>query len=361
MSNKLNITVIGSGNGGTTIGADLSLKGHNVTLLKTSDKLNNEHFNKIKEDEGYIEIDYFGKKSITKFQKVTTSFKEALTKNTDLIIVYIQTNYHEGLIKKMSEYLHDNQVILIEPGYMSTAYFLQHCSKNIIISEAESSPIDCRITEPGKVKTLFKNVRNPIGVYPVKRTDEAKKVLSKLEYTFTYTDSVIETALNNPNLIVHTIGAIMSIPRIEYTDGDYWMYKEVFTPSIWNLVEKLDEEKMNVLKHMNLNAVSYVDACRYRNSEDLTVNSKKVFFEYAQSGSPSGPEVSNSRYITEDVPEGLVMLESLGQVMNISTTVCSSLIDIASASLNINFRKIGRTVDSLGEDQIRKILEDSKK
>ena len=57
---------------------------------------------------------------------------------------------------------------------------------------------------------------------------------------------MIEAALHNPNIIVHTVGAIFSIPRIEYTTGEYWMYKEVFTPSIWSIVESLDKEKMEL-------------------------------------------------------------------------------------------------------------------
>ena len=58
--------------------------------------------------------------------------------------------------------------------------------------------------------------------------------------------------------------------------------------------------------------------------------------------------MSNSRYITEDVPQGLVLLESLGGLLNVKTTVCSALIDIASACLNTDFRKNGRTVERLG-------------
>lgn len=39
----MNITIAGMGNAGTTIGADLAHKGHNVTLLKTSKKLHNDN------------------------------------------------------------------------------------------------------------------------------------------------------------------------------------------------------------------------------------------------------------------------------------------------------------------------------
>lgn len=353
----MNITIVGAGNGGTALAADLSLKGNSVTLLKTSNKIHNEHFKTLLNNNGIVVFKDSNKQSTAKLHKVTTSFKDAFSDNPQLVIIFIQTNYHEDIIKELSIHLKDNQVILLEPGYLSTAYFRKYCGNlNLIIAEAESSPIDCRITAPGEVQVLFKNVRNPIGIYPIHRKDEALSVLNQLGYNFSILDSVVESALHNPNLIVHTVGAIMSIPRIEYSKGDYWMYREVFTPSVWNLVEKLDAEKMDILNALNIKPVPYVEACKFRNSEDLSIDAKEVFFNYAQNSSPSGPTVSNSRYVTEDVPEGLVLIESLGEVLGINTPVSSALIDIASACLKTNFRESGRTVNRLGIENIREIL-----
>ena len=39
----MKITIVRARHGGTTIAADLKLKGHTVTLLKTSKGLHNEH------------------------------------------------------------------------------------------------------------------------------------------------------------------------------------------------------------------------------------------------------------------------------------------------------------------------------
>lgn len=353
----MNITVVGAGHGGTTIAADLKRKGHLVTLLKTSKGLHNEHLDYIMKNKGEITIFDHSEVTTVNLDFVTTDVERAIT-GAEVIIIYVQTNYHEEVIKRIIPFMTENQIVLLEPGYLSTAYFLKHeKEKSFTIVEAQSSPIDCRIVEPGKVKVLFKNVRNPVAIFTNKDEKAIQEKLDKLQYNFVYLTSIIEAALHNPNLIVHTIGGIMSIPRIEYTKGDYWMYKEVFTPHVWNLVESLDDEKMNVLEVIGAERLPYVEACRFRNFEDLTTDAKEAFFTYAKNSSPEGPFVADSRFITEDVPEGLVLLESLGQMLNIETPTCTGLIDMASALLDVDFRENARTVEVLGKENLEKIIE----
>lgn len=354
----MRITVVGAGNAGTTIAADLALKGHEVKLLKTSKSLHNENFNKIMSNGFEIILTEKDTSRKAKLKLATTDFEEALV-DSELVILYVQTNYQEEVIKKMSKYL-TNQMVLIEPGYLATAFFLKYCKgKELVLIEAESSPIDCRIMEPASVNILFKNVKNPIGVYPKGKTKETLEKLKVLDYNFVATKNVIEAALHNPNLIVHTIGAFMSIPRIEYVNGhDYWMYREVFTKSVWNMVKKLDSEKMDIMEALNCQRISYPEACKLRNSLDEERDPEEVFFDYAKNHSPSGPFISDSRYITEDVPEGLVLMEALGEALQIATPICSSIINLSSACLNKDFRAEGRTLKRLGKEFVDLILKE---
>ena len=252
---------------------------------------------------------------------------------------------------------------MINPGYFSTAYVLKHCkNKDITIVEAQSSFIDCRIKEPGLIRAGFRNVRNPLGIYPFKNRDYAIEKLEKLGFPFVYLNSVVEAALHNPNLIVHTVGAIMSIPRIEKTNGDYCMYHEVFTPSVWKILEQLDAEKMDVLEKLGFDRLPYVEACKFRNSLDDSREGKEVFFWYAAMPTRAkGPVVVDSRYISEDVPQGLVMMEAIAKQLGVNTPVCTSLIELASAALGRDMRFEGRKPENLGEENIKKILADAER
>lgn len=356
---QLRIAVLGAGNAGCACAADLTWKGHQVTLIKTSRSMHNENFLFLCEQNGKLTLLENGEKKTVHLHAVSTDLSDI--KGKDVIIVYIQTNYHEALIKRIADYIEDNQILLINPGYFSTAYAVKYIrNERVTVVEATSSFIDCRIQEPGLVKVGFRNVRNPVSIYPASRCERVIPVLEQLQYHFSY-HSPVEVALHNPNLIVHTVGAIMSIPRIEKTKGDYCMYWEVWTPSVWNILEKLDAEKMDILEALGLRRLAYVDACKYRNTLDDPRSGKEIFMWYA--GMPTrakGPVKVDSRYISEDVPQGLVMLEALGKQLGIATPICTSLIEIASAALGRDMRAEGRTLEKLGQENVDRIISDTR-
>ena len=354
----MNIVILGAGNMGCAMAADLTLKGHCITLVKTSHAMHNDTFSYLKANNNRLSLFENGQTKTAEVHRITTDL-QAISE-ADLIIITVQTNYHEKLIVRMKEYLRKGQKILVVPGYLSTAYFLKHCPElDLVIIEGESSTIDCRVDDVGKVRVGFRNVRNPVGVYPQKYTQSMVEFLAPLQYHYTALSSVVEAALHNPNLIVHTVGAIMSIPRIEKTKGEYCMYHEVFTPSVWNILERLDSEKMDVLEKLGYERLAYVDACKYRNSLDESIDGKAVFFEYAAMPTRAkGPTTVDSRYILEDVSQGLVLLEALGGCLGLKTPVSTSLIEIASAALSRDLRAEGRSLEGLGKERVQRVLAD---
>lgn len=358
----MKISVLGAGNAGCAVAADLTLKGHEVTLIKTSHALHDDNFEYLLANNGSMTLDEFGDVRTAHIHKVTRDLNEIT--DCTIVIIFIQTNFQEQLLDRIEPCLRDGQILLIVPGYLSTAYVLKHCKKEIVVAEAESSFIDGRIMKPGYFRVGFRNVRNPVGVYPKSRREETFKVLEQLDERIVPLNSVVEAALHNPNLIVHTVGSVMSIPRIEKSKGDFCMYYEAYTrdnPATWRILESLDAEKMNVLEKLGFERLSYIEACKYRNSLDSTIDGKEVFLEYAEMPTRAkGPLSIESRYITEDVPQGLVMLEALGKALGVATPIATSLIEIASAALGRDLRKEGRTPHTLGEENIKKIVSDCK-
>ncbi len=368
----MKIAILGAGNGGCAVAADLSYRGHDVTLIKTSHAMHDDNFNYLLENGGHVVMSDFGENGCmnpnddNRFEKecYISSLTRDISKIADaeIVFIYVQTLFHEAVIKNMAPYVRDGQIIIINPGYFSTAYTLKHWGRrDIAVVEAQSSFIDCRISEPGRVKVGFRNARNPLGIYPSAKKGFVGEKLEKLGFPFVYYGDIVSAALHNPNMIVHTVGAVMSIPMIDREGKDFCMYHKAFTEHVWNILEKLDAEKMDILEHLGCERLSYVEACKFRNSLDDSQDAKQVFFDYAAMPTRAkAPDRVDSRYINEDVPEGLVMLESLGIYLGIPTPVCTSLINIASASLNRDFRALGRSIEGLGLENIKTILSDGR-
>jgi opine dehydrogenase len=54
------------------------------------------------------------------------------------------------------------------------------------------------------------------------------------------------------------------------------------------------------------------------------------------------------RYVTEDVPEGLVAWSSLGSKIGVATPTVDTLIHLATIVKGTDYRRQGRTVERLG-------------
>jgi len=70
---------------------------------------------------------------------------------------------------------------------------------------------------------------------------------------------------------------------------------------------------------------------------------------YRQKGEPFGlHDRIWDRYISEDVPYGIVMFASLGRLLGVPTPICDGIINILSAVKQVDYWMDGRTVESLG-------------
>lgn len=343
------ITIVGSGNSGCAHAFCLAKEGHEVTLFKTSHALHDENFRVIVKQKGIYGIDnYSGDEKVFAPLKCITRDPKDAFKDSEIVFILTQSLQHESVANYIAPYIQKIKALCIVPGNMGSVYFRRVLPEDIIIAEGESTVIDARISHPGTVNILFRNVRNLLAFNPASDTARGLPIFKSLFETYCGSRAnIIESAMHNPNLIVHTIGTIMSAARIEKSDGNFWMYKEAFSKSIWNLIRSLDKEKNQVIEAYGGSACDYIECCKFRNEKDLSKDAREVFDDYSANGSPKGPDTIYNRYILEDVPNGLCLLESLANNKNIPSPVTTSLINIAESLLNKDLRKNARTLSSL--------------
>lgn len=173
--------------------------------------------------------------------------------------------------------------------------------------------------------------------------DEKDNFSKDIIYIDREANNTFEIAFHNPNMIVHTIGVLLSASRIEFSKGEFWMYKEAFTPSIIKLIDKFDAEKNLILQALGCNKLSYFDAAKWRNEVDLSQDSMDVFRSFAED-SNKGPHQLRHRYLLEDVPMGLSLFQSVGDILQIDTPIADSVITLSSALLDEDFKTNGRSI-----------------
>lgn len=346
----MNITIIGCGNSGLIHAAKIYERGGNdICLLKTS-HTRSGFYDKIVADGRYRVKDltnsghdfYVYPSLITRDPKKAIEF-------ADIIMVMTTTIQHESIAKLIGQYVRDGQIIVLCPGYMGSLIFKKYINSEVVYSEWETTAYNGRIIDDSYVKISFYNPRNAISVLPI---NKGKDVLDVFKNIFDNTrylrKNILESALHNPNMIVHTIGMILSASRIEYSNGEFWMYREAFTNSVINVIKTFDVQKNAVLKAFGCDTLDYFDAAKWRNEEDLSIDAMTSFRSFADS-SNKGPNQLKHRYLLEDVPNGLGLFISLGKVAGVDVSVARSIFVLAGALLGCDFEKNARSIESLTE------------
>ena len=358
----MKFTIIGCGNSGLIHAAKLYEKGIEVALLKTS-STNGRFFDIMNEQGGFKALDDTiqgkGHSFFVKPALITRDVKEAV-RFADIIMVTTTTLQHEFVAELIAPYVRDGQTIILVPGYMGSLIFKKYIKKDVIYSEWETTAYNGRIVNNEYVRISFYNPRNAISVLPISRTQQVLDLLSQCFDNTKYTRKhILESAFHNPNMIVHPIGILFSASRIEYSNGEFWMYREAFTPSVVNVIKAFDVEKNKVLQAFDCEPLDYFEAAKWRNEEDLSIDAMAVFRSFADS-SNKGPSFINHRYLLEDVPMGLGLYVSVAKLVGVDTSIQEGIMALASALLNKDLKSGARTIQHLlGKDDVA--IEDIKK
>jgi opine dehydrogenase len=154
---------------------------------------------------------------------------------------------------------------------------------------------------------------------------------------------VLEAGLSNCNPVIHPLGVLMNAGRIESSRGEFWYYEEGITPSTVRAMEVLDEERCAIGGKLGLLLAKQADvlhAVGYGPKGSLweTLKGSKGLTPI------KGPTSLVNRYVTEDIPIGLVCWSQLGSLLGVPTPVMRATIEIGIAISGVDYWATGRTM-----------------
>ncbi|MEM2896363.1 MAG: NAD/NADP octopine/nopaline dehydrogenase family protein [Candidatus Bathyarchaeia archaeon] len=358
----MKFAVLGAGNAGYAQAADLSLAGYDVALYELPKfKKNIEPIIK----KGGIEITGVARNGFAELKKITTNVREA-TKDAKVIFITVPAFAHEVFFKECAPYLEDDQIILIDTSYYACLRLARLAKelgikKNIILSETSILVYSCRISGPAEVHVDgYKNKDLKVSAFPAKNTPTILDLMKEVYPQLIPAKNVLECDLENLNPCSHTSITILNSARIELTKGNFNFYSEGTTPAVGKVIDSVDYERRKVGDAFGLEIRSYVKTMKeYYNSKGESAYEVIQTTDALKDPREKAPSDFTHRYMTEDIPYGLVPISSLGKLANVPTPTIDSLIQLASVIAQVDYGREGATLERLGIEglSVRKVNE----
>jgi opine dehydrogenase len=342
------VTIMGGGNGGRTAAVEFALAGHQVTLFEIPElSCQIEAIAKTKQIKatGIIEGN-------AELKMVTFNAAEAV-EGPEIIFIVVPTMFHIEYARMLAPLLQDGHNVVLMPGSIGSLEFAEELrrrgiDKDITISDFAALPYATRIIDPNTVKVFGRRAKLSIGVFPAEKSDRVMPIVDDLYPGIEIMRDVFEAGLTNPNPTLHCLGVLLNAGRIEYSHGEFYYYEEGMTPGVCRAIEAIDQERLNIGKALGLNILSLKDTypvMKYGPKGD-------TFWQVIRGVLPlmgvKGPTELDNRYLTEDVPIGLVCFSQLGRQLGVDVKLMESVIFMAEAVLGRDFYSSGRTLERCG-------------
>ncbi len=345
MKKNLNYCIIGAGNGGLAMAGYLAMIGYQVNLY-------NRTLEKILPLQKNPKIHITGEVNGSGVLNIVTNNIEEAIRDVDVIMVTIPAMGHYTMAVEMAPYLKDGQIIILNPGRTGGALEVYETllktrkKNNIIVAEAQTFIYAARATSATSVHIFKSKKEVTLAAIPAIKTDYVLNLINGAYPQFTAAKDVLETSINNYGAIFHPAPTLLNSGHIE-RGATFEYYTEGITLSIGNFLEKMDKERMELGRMLQVPTVSAKEWLMetYGAYGDSIYEAVQNNSAYKGLQAPKGLDI---RYIYEDVPYSLVPMESMAHLLGFKTPAISSIIDIAQIMTGRDFREEGRTADRLG-------------
>ena len=337
------VLVVGAGHQGFSMAAHLTLNGVITRLWNRSQKNIQQIL-----DTGIIHCSGIVNGD-AKVSKVSTNMADVLA---DFVMVATPSSAHRDIARELAPYVHPDMAIVLNPGRTFGAIeFAEELKKQGVkqlphIAETQTIVYTCR--KSGSNSTSVLALKNDVEIAAIRGSD-INYIMSRmpecLKQYFKVVDSVGRTSLSNVGMVLHCAPVMMNVGWIETPKVDFKYYYDGISPSVAHLLEKIDAERQAVAKAGGFEIESvreWLIRTYGVTGENLheCIRNNEAYKEI------DAPPTINTRYIFEDVPNGLVPVEAMGQEFGVPTPNITTIINLACSVMDADYRKNGRRFTS---------------
>ena len=358
------VAVLGGGNGGKAVAADLALQGLGVRLFEWPEfRANIAPLL----DEPVLEA--LGVVSGEARLALVTTDLAAAVEGADLIVACVQGLAHARLAAELAPLLWDGAVVLLNPGSTGGALEFRRimrelrADRRVILGETGTLTHCARADGPRAVNISLRVAHIAFAALPGRATAALAGALRPLFGGLKLVGDVLEAALSNGNPVIHPPILLLNLGAIEARGEEHRFYAEGVTPGVARVIAAVDAERLALGRALGYELMTEPQmslAQGYACSADY----HDCYARSPVFGPLRSPAGAEHRYLHEDVGLGLVTYVSLGEMLGVATPVARGLVALASAVTGRDYLAEGRrTADGLGlvgldETQRRALLQE---
>lgn len=349
-ADETSVAILGAGSQGHAWAGYLALQGYDVSVTSRSA----ETVEPIAEAGG-IEVEGFtsGFGEIDP-DNVTGDVAEAVA-GRDVIFLIVPAYGHEYFARELVGAVEDGQTIVTGTDNFGalrirSIFEAEGEDADVTVAGASISPFPGRSHEPATVDIHGVKANVPIAAVPATETGAVCDRINPLfdpDVSFNPAANVFEVNLTNLNVPMHTTIALFNLTRLDRGE-EYRFYGDGLTPAVENLVSSLDEERLALADALGLDVLSLPDLVddMYEVCEGDTI--MELLGESPIHKDGLGPTSLDFRYVTEDVPYGLVPMASICSELGVDSPTLDSMVQLYSVARDEHYVETGLTVDELG-------------
>jgi opine dehydrogenase len=345
------VAVLGGGNGAHAAAADLTLKGFAVNMFS----LFPQELAPIRQ-QGGIRLEDDAGERLVPIHRTCENIADAIA-GVETILVAVPALAHAAYAQACAPHLQGGQTVILNPGSTGGALAFRKSLKDsgartdVSLGETNTLTYICRLTGPAKVKITVRT-KTQFACFPGKETGKHIKAFEEMFPGTKQRESVLQTSLTNFNAVMHAPGMILNAGWIEFTKGNFSYYCEGTTPAVAKVIDQIDKERIALCQKVNYSTERFLEFFYKAGSTSERAFKSGSVYMGLQESEPNrfirAPENLKYRYLTEDVPYGIVPMAYLGKMLSVSTPTINALIDLASLINETNYWETGWTPEKMG-------------
>lgn len=306
----MKISIIGAGGTGLSAATYLQLQSQNVKVYVRNEakrKFWNTH-----------PVSVRGKVNTSLFLPLVHTMEEA-AKFAELLLVCTRANDHEAVIQELMPHLQEGQCLLFLNGTWGAVKAYRYFQKSgnrapISIGETANMPFIASLS-PDFENLHFKALKEEIGYSVIGDDGKVSALLHLLAPKVSRVASPASTSLSATNPIIHCATCLFNMTRIENGE-DFHFFAEAMPKRVTAFMEACDNERIAIGKALGLTLSPLLSVLNsFWNSQCPTLH--EALTTNASYATVKGPTDMSSRYLSEDLPCGLMSLIDLSDMLHV--------------------------------------------